>query len=73
VRRAALQRFEKNVFERQAEFREMSETAYRLGRGSLFELLDARRTQLEAAAARLELMGAIVEAQIELRALSGNL
>jgi outer membrane protein TolC len=51
----------------------MAESAYRLGRGSLFELLDARRTQLEASVARLELVSQIVEAEIELRALSGNL
>ena len=51
----------------------MAEAAYRLGRGSLFELLDARRTQLDAATARLELIGAIVEAQLELRALAGDL
>jgi len=73
LRRAALNRFEKDVFERQATFFEMAEAAYRLGRGSLFELLDARRTQLDAATARLELIGAIVEAQLELRALAGDL
>lgn len=73
LRQAALSRFESNVFKRQAEFQEMAEAAYRLGRGTLFELLDARRTQVEAAAARLELVGAIVEAQVELRALSGSL
>jgi len=73
LRRAALNRFEKDVFERQATFFEMAEAAYRLGRGSLFELLDARRTQLDAATARLELIGSIVEAQLELRALAGDL
>jgi outer membrane protein TolC len=73
VRRAALEWFQKGAFERQAQFLEMAETAYRLGRGTLFELLDARRTQLEAAAAQLELIGAVIEAQVELRALSGNL
>jgi cobalt-zinc-cadmium efflux system outer membrane protein len=73
MRRAALERFEKNVFQGQAAFREMAESAYRLGRGTLFELLDARRTQAEATNARLELMAAIVEAQVELRALVGDL
>lgn len=72
VRRAALERFQ-GAFERQARFLEMAESAYRLGRGTLFELLDARRTQLEAAAAQLELTGAVIEAQVELRALSGDL
>ena len=73
VRRAALARFDKDVFKSQATFREMAESAYRLGRGTLFELLDARRTQLETLSARLELLAAIVEAQLELRALSDDL
>ena len=73
VRRDALARFERDVFERQAAFLEMAESAYRLGRGTLFELIDARRTQLEATIARLELVTAIVETQLELRALSGAL
>jgi cobalt-zinc-cadmium efflux system outer membrane protein len=73
VRREASARFERDVFERQSAFLEMAESAYRLGRGTLFELLDARRTQLEATLARAELLGAIAETQIELRALSGSL
>jgi len=73
ARREALARFEREVFERQASFLEMAESAYRLGRGTLFELLDARRTQLEATLARVELLGALVESQVELRALSGSL
>jgi outer membrane protein TolC len=72
-RREALTRFDREVFSQQGTFLEMAESAYRLGRGSLFELLDARRTLVEAAAARLELMGGIAESQIELRALSGDL
>jgi outer membrane protein TolC len=43
------------------------------GRATLFELLDARRTQLEAADARLELLGAIAESGIEIEAISGSL
>jgi cobalt-zinc-cadmium efflux system outer membrane protein len=73
LREAALARFEKSVSAQQAEFREMAESAYRLGRGSLFELLDARRSQAEAASARLELLAAILESQVELRALAGEL
>jgi len=73
LRREALARFDREVFSQKGAFLEMAESAYRLGRGSLFELLDARRTLLEAAAARLELMGGIAESQIELRALGGEL
>jgi cobalt-zinc-cadmium efflux system outer membrane protein len=73
VRRQALERFEREVFQRQDAFLEMAESAYRLGRGTLFELLDARRTQLEATIARIELMTSIVETELELRALAGTL
>lgn len=73
ARREALRRFEGGVADMQGSFLEMAESAYRLGRGTLFELLDARRTRLEATLARLELLGAIVEAEIELRALTGDL
>jgi len=73
MRRAALERFEREVSQRQSAFLEMAESAYRLGRGTLFELLDARRTQLGAGIARLELLSAIVESQIELRSLEGSL
>jgi len=72
-RREALRRFEAEVADDRGTFLEMAESAYRLGRGTLFELLDARRTRLEAMVARLDLLGAIVEAEIELRALTGDL
>ncbi|MBW8904571.1 MAG: TolC family protein [Betaproteobacteria bacterium] len=73
LRREALARFERDVFERQSAFLEMAESAYRLGKGTLFELLDARRTQLEASVARVELLTALLEAELELRALAGEL
>jgi cobalt-zinc-cadmium efflux system outer membrane protein len=69
ARRAALERLKGG----DAAFLEMAESAYRLGRATLFELLDARRTQLEAADARLELLGAIAESGIEIEAISGSL
>lgn len=73
VRKEALARFDRDVFDQQSAFLEMAESAYRLGRGTLFEVLDARRTQLEAALARTELIAAIAETQLELRALAGSL
>ena len=73
ARREALERFEREAGGRPGAFLEMAESAYRLGRGSLFELLDARRTQLETTLARLELLSAILEAQLELRSLAGAL
>jgi cobalt-zinc-cadmium efflux system outer membrane protein len=73
ARREALRRFDGDAAGAQGSFLEMAESAYRLGRGTLFELLDARRTRMEATVARLELLGAIVEAEIELRAMTGDL
>jgi cobalt-zinc-cadmium efflux system outer membrane protein len=73
LRREALERFDREVYGQQSAFLEMAESAYRLGRGSLFELLDARRTLIEAVAARIELMGGIAESELELRALTGLL
>lgn len=73
ARREALGRFEAEAGARQAAFLEMAESAYRLGRGTLFELLDARRTQLETTLARLDLLSEILQTQVELRALSGSL
>jgi cobalt-zinc-cadmium efflux system outer membrane protein len=69
ARRAALERLKGG----DAAFLEMAESAYRLGRATLFELLDARRTQLEAADARLELLGAVAESGLEIEAISGTL
>ena len=48
ARREALRRFEGEASDTQGAFLEMAESAYRLGRGTLFELLDARRTRMEA-------------------------
>src|SRR6185436_1243479 len=69
VLRAALERLRGS----DGTFLEMAESAYRLGRATLFELLDARRTQLEAGDARLELLGAVAESGIEIEAISGSL
>ena len=69
ARRAALDRLKAG----DSAFLEMAESAYRLGRATLFELLDARRTQLEAADARLELLGGSAESGIEIEAISGAL
>lgn len=73
ARREALARFEREAGAARGEFLEMAESAYRLGRGSLFELLDARRTQLETTLARAQLIADLIEAKAELRALSGSL
>ena len=72
-RREVLTRFEREVSGKRQDFLEMAENAYRLGRGTLFELLDARRTVLEAELAGIELTAAVVESELELRALAGEL
>jgi cobalt-zinc-cadmium efflux system outer membrane protein len=50
----------------------MAEDAYRLGRSSLLEWLDATRTLYEQRLARVELLSAAAEAQIRLRGARGE-
>jgi cobalt-zinc-cadmium efflux system outer membrane protein len=51
----------------------MAEDAYRLGRGSMLELLDAVRSRYELQQARVELAAALLDAQVRYLALSGDL
>jgi cobalt-zinc-cadmium efflux system outer membrane protein len=51
----------------------MAEDGYRLGRGTILELLDAARTRYELQQSRVELAAALLEAQVRYLALSGDL
>lgn len=73
ARQAALQRFEKDAGGRLPQLKEMAENAYRLGRGSIFELLDATRSRHELQQTRVELLSALCEAQLRYLALTGDL
>ena len=73
ARKAAVQRFEKDAAGRLPLLKEMSEHAYRLGRGSIFELLDALRSRHELYQTRIDLTSALCEAQLRYLAISGHL
>ena len=73
ARQATLQRFENDAAGRLPQLKEMSEHAYRLGRGSIFELLDATRSRHELYQTRIDLTTALCEAQLRFLAISGEL
>jgi cobalt-zinc-cadmium efflux system outer membrane protein len=73
VRQGALRRFDEEAAGRLAPLRAMAEDAYRLGRASVLELLDATRSRNELQQTRVELLANLVEAQVRLRATLGEL
>jgi cobalt-zinc-cadmium efflux system outer membrane protein len=73
ARETALRRFEADAAARLPVLKEMSENAYRLGRGSIFELLDSTRSRYELHQTRIDLMAALVEAQLRYLGTSGEL
>jgi len=73
ARQAALQRFEQETSKRLPLLKQMAEDAYRLGRGSIFELLDSVRSRYELQQTRIDLAAALVEAQLRFLATSGEL
>ncbi len=73
ARKAAVQRFEKDAAGRLPLLKEMSEHAYRLGRGSIFELLDALRSRHELYQTRIDLTSALCEARLRYLAIGGHL
>lgn len=73
ARELALARFDKEAAGRLPQLKEMSENAYRLGRGSIFDLIDAARSRHELQQTRTDLLSALSEAQVRYLALSGEL
>ena len=73
ARQSALQRFEQEAALRLPALQQMAEDAYRLGRGSILELLDSTRSRYELQQARIELVAALYEAQLRFLATSGDL
>lgn len=73
ARQAALQRFEQEAWARLPSLKQMAEDAYRLGRGSVFELLDSSRSRYDLYQTRIDLLAALYEAQLRFLAVSGNL
>jgi cobalt-zinc-cadmium efflux system outer membrane protein len=73
ARQSALQRFDQEAAVRLPALQQMAEDAYRLGRGSILELLDSTRSRYELQQARIELMAALYAAQLRYLATSGDL
>lgn len=65
--------FERNVIAKLPDLQEMGESSYRLGKGSLLELLDASRSRTETRLTRLDLMQAEIEAELDVLRASGLL
>jgi len=53
--------------------KQMAEDAYRLGKGTILELLDTVRSRYELQQSRVDLAAALLEAQVRYLALSGEL
>ena len=73
ARQTALQRHEQDASRRLPALKDMAEDAYRLGRGTVFDLLDAYRSRHEIQQARIDLTAALVDAQLRLLALGGEI
>jgi len=72
-RRAALERFERKVDLRSPAFKQMAEDAYRLGRSTLLELIDAARTRVDARLTGIDLRAFTVQQELRILALTGGL
>lgn len=66
-------KFERDVMGKLADLKEMGEASYRLGKGSLLELLDASRSRTETRLTHLDLIQAEIEAELEVLRASGLL
>jgi cobalt-zinc-cadmium efflux system outer membrane protein len=69
----ALEQFRLRMASRFPALKQMAEDAYRLGKGSIVELLDATRTRFETQLAQIDLTANLLEAQVRWLAVSGKL
>ncbi|WP_255556438.1 TolC family protein [Methylococcus sp. Mc7] len=72
-RRETRVKFERDVVAKLSALKEMGEAAYRLGKGSLLELLDSTRSRTEIRLTHLELIQLELEAELEALKASGLL
>ncbi|MEW6039765.1 MAG: TolC family protein [Pseudomonadota bacterium] len=72
-RRETRMKFEREVIAKLSDLKEMGEAAYRLGKGSLLELLDSTRSRTEIRLTHLELIQLELEAELETLKASGLL
>ena len=68
ARRAAVTQFEADAVERLPRVRTMAEASYRAGQGGIVELLDALDAITEARLREIELVAAVLDAGLEVRA-----
>lgn len=73
ARQAALQGFERETAARLEALGSMAEDAYRLGRATIFELLDSTRSRQELRQTRIDLVAGVLEAQVRFLATRGDL
>ncbi|HEV8200694.1 MAG TPA: TolC family protein [Candidatus Polarisedimenticolia bacterium] len=71
-RRGALDQLDRDVMGRLPDLRRMSEDAYREGASDILDLLDASRTRAAARQARLDAVEALVQSEIDVLALTGQ-
>ncbi|MCL2524206.1 MAG: TolC family protein [Betaproteobacteria bacterium] len=72
-RSATLERFRARMLPNLPALKQMAEDAYRLGKSSITELLDATRARYEAHLEQLALVASLMEAQLRLQAARGKL
>jgi cobalt-zinc-cadmium efflux system outer membrane protein len=70
-RRETLTVFERDALSRLPMLRQMAEDAYRNGKSSVLELLDASRSRTELQLSHLDLVAGVMEAEVRLLAASG--
>jgi len=73
ARRSALQSHDQGAARQLPALKQMAEDAYRLGRGAVFDLLDATRARQELQQTRIDLLASLIDAQLRYLAISGNL
>ena len=73
LRRENLETFNRDVLQPLPRLKEMAENAYRLGKGSLLELLDATRSRTEIRLNQTELVQTEIEAELDVLKATGAL
>ena len=72
-RQSALRRYESELQPRLGRLKEMSAEAYMMGRHTILELIDAEQARREVMLEHIEVLSALIEAQIRLLGITGQL
>ncbi|HEX7481539.1 MAG TPA: TolC family protein [Polyangiales bacterium] len=73
ARRTALAGYDSAVLQRLPELRKMAEDAYKSGKASLLELLDSVRSNIDVRLQRVDLVSAVMTAEVDVLAAAGLL